>query len=225
MSAKVEFFFDLSSPWTRLAFHNIQPILAETGASVTWRPFLVGGVFNAVNDSVYAGRTQPDAPKNRNVMKWLKEWAALAGVEMNFPTRLHPLKAVTPMRFCCALEERQDDLHRFASASFDAYFRDKRNLDAPDVLVDIADSCGLDGTVLSAAAQSDTVKARLRHNTDEAIERGAFGSPMIFVDDRFTYFGNDQLPLVRQRIAPADRHGPDGLTRSQTPSKEFPCSN
>jgi len=57
--AHLEFFFDLSSPWTRLAFHNIQPILRETNATVTWRPFLVGGVFNAVNPSVYEGRASP----------------------------------------------------------------------------------------------------------------------------------------------------------------------
>ena len=76
--ARLEFFFDLSSPWTRLAFHNIQPILAETGASVTWRPFLVGGVFNAVNPSVYAGRASPNDPKVRHSGAWLKDWARLA---------------------------------------------------------------------------------------------------------------------------------------------------
>ena len=60
--AHLEFFFDLSSPWTRLAFQNIQPILAETGASAAWRPFLVGGVFNAVNPSVYEARKGLSAP-------------------------------------------------------------------------------------------------------------------------------------------------------------------
>jgi 2-hydroxychromene-2-carboxylate isomerase len=46
---QLDFFYDLSSPWTYLAFNNIQPIIKETGAAVRWRPFLVGGVFNAVN--------------------------------------------------------------------------------------------------------------------------------------------------------------------------------
>ena len=49
----IEFFFDCSSPWTYLAFHNIQPLAEELGVG-PWRPILVGGIFNAVNPSVYA---------------------------------------------------------------------------------------------------------------------------------------------------------------------------
>lgn len=200
MTVTLEFFFDLSSPWTRVAFHNVQPIIRETGAQIVWRPFLVGGVFNAVNDAVYAGRANPNSAKNRHTFNWLKEWAQLAGVPMNFPSPHHPLKSVTAMRFCCALEGNQENLFRFASFAFDAYFTDQRNLDDPAVLVAIADECGLPGRDLSEQASSEAAKAALRANTDEAIARGAFGSPMLFVDRKFVYFGNDQLPLVRQRL-------------------------
>ena len=198
--AHLEFFFDLSSPWTRLAFHNIQPILADTGATVTWRPFLVGGVFNAVNPSVYEGRANPDAPKTRHTWKWLKDWARLAGVPMNFPSAHHPVKSVHAMRLCCALEDDQDALVRFAEAAFDAYFAHQRNLDDPAVLAEIATACGLDGAALIRRTGDDDVKAALRASTDEAIARGAFGSPTMFVDTSQIYFGNDQLPLVRQAL-------------------------
>jgi 2-hydroxychromene-2-carboxylate isomerase len=199
--AHLEFFFDLSSPWTRLAFANIQPILAETHATVTWRPFLVGGVFNAVNPSVYEGRANPDSPKLRHSGHWLKAWARLAGVPMNFPSPHHPVKSVHAMRFCCALEDDQDALFRFAGAAFEAYFTDQRNLDDPDVLVAIADACGLPGAALAEQSRTDAAKARLRANTQEAIDRGAFGSPTLIVDGAELYFGNDQLPLVRQALA------------------------
>ena len=202
--AQVEFFFDLSSPWTRLAFHNIRPILAETGAQATWRPFLVGGVFNAVNPAVYASREQPDAPRNRHAWRWLKDWARLAGVPMNFPSPHHPVKSVHAMRFCCALEDDQAALARFAEAAFDAYFREQRNLDDPAELVAIADACGLDGPALARRSQDDDVKQRLRANTQEVIDRGGFGSPSVFVDGAL-YFGNDQLPLVRQALEEARR--------------------
>src|SRR5665647_1071733 len=52
----IEFFFDCSSPWTYLAFHNLQPLAAELKEPIRWRPVLVGGIFNAVNPSVYAMR-------------------------------------------------------------------------------------------------------------------------------------------------------------------------
>jgi 2-hydroxychromene-2-carboxylate isomerase len=203
MAGHVEFFFDLSSPWTRLAFHNVQPILTETGATVRWRPFLVGGVFNAVNPRVYQARERND-PKLAKSFEWLKEWAALADLAMNFPSPHHPVKSVWAMRFCCALEDRPEDLHAFAEAAFEAYYRDQQNLDDPAVLTATADGCGLDGKALAALAQTDPVKDRLRINTQVAIDRGAFGSPTMFVNgpqsEGAMYFGNDQLPLVRRAL-------------------------
>jgi 2-hydroxychromene-2-carboxylate isomerase len=38
----IEFFFDCSSPWTYLAFHNIQPLAKEFGEQISWRPIMVG---------------------------------------------------------------------------------------------------------------------------------------------------------------------------------------
>ena len=198
--ARVEFFFDLSSPWTRLAFANIQPILAETGAAAVWRPFLVGGVFNAVNPAIYEMRADMANPRFRNLWTWLKEWADVAGVAMNFPSPHHPVKSVNAMRMCCALEDRQDDLHRFAAAAFDAYYRDQRNIDDMAELTAIADACQLDGAGLALACATQPVKDRLRSNTQEAVDRGAFGSPTMFINGDHLYFGNDQLPIVRARL-------------------------
>jgi 2-hydroxychromene-2-carboxylate isomerase len=198
---RLEFFFDLSSPWTRLAFHNVQPILRETGAEITWRPFLVGGVFDAVNRSVYASRADPDNPKNRLTFKWLKDWARLAGVPMNFPSPHHPVKSVQAMRFCCALEDDQPALFRFAGAAFEAYFTDSKNLDDVAVLTEAANACGLDGAHLAQRIQDDDIKQRLRANTQEVIDRGGFGSPTMFVNGTDMYFGNDQLPIVRLALS------------------------
>jgi len=72
-----------------------------------------------------------------------------------------------------------------------------RNLDDPAVLVDIANSCGLDGREMARQIQSDAVKRHLRANTEELIDRGGFGSPTMFADRTDMYFGNDQMPIVR----------------------------
>lgn len=202
----VEFYFDLSSPWTRLAFHNIQPIIKENGAEIIWKPFLVGGVFNAVNQDVYAARENPDNRKFVHSFRVLKDWAALAGLPMNFPSEHHPVKSVHAMRVCCALEDDQAALHKFATAAFNAYYGEQRNLDDPAVLIEIANEIGLDGAALAARTQEQQIKDRLRANTEEAIARGAYGSPSIFVPfgkGERMYFGNDQLPLVNWAI----KHG------------------
>ena len=199
----IDFYFDLSSPWTCLAFHNIQPIIRDNGAAITWKPFLVGGVFKAVNQDVYAARENPDNRKFVHSFRVLKDWAALAGLPMNFPSEHHPVKSVHAMRICCALEENQPALHKFATAAFNAYYGEQRNLDDPQVLIAIANEVGLNGPALAEQTQQQAIKDRLRANTEEAIARGAYGSPSIFVpfgDGERMYFGNDQLPLVNWAI-------------------------
>lgn len=197
--AQFEFFYDLSSPWTYVAFNNVQPILKETGAEVTWRPFLVGGVFNAVNPAVYEARSQPMDPKIVHNYRWLHEWACLAELPLTFPTEHHPVKSVLAMRACCALENHQSNLKRFSQAAFDAYFARGENIDDPAVLSAIATSCGLDGDALIAETAEQAIKDQLRANTEEAIARGAYGSPTMLIDESL-YFGNDQLPLVRAAL-------------------------
>ena len=200
MTTKIEFFFDLSSPWTRLAFKNIRSCLDRLDYAITWRPFLVGGVFNAVNQAVYESRKPENAARLKRSFDWLMEWAELADVRMNFPSEHHPLKSIAPMRMCCSLEDEQETLERFAAAAFEAYFGDQRNLDDIAECTAVADSIGLDGAALAEKAVTQEIKDRLRANTEEAIERGAFGSPTIFVAGEHMYFGNDQLPLVRRRV-------------------------
>ena len=195
----LEVFYDLSSPWTYVAINNIQPIIAETQAVVRWRPFLVGGVFNAVNPEVYAARAEPMAPKIVHNYRWLHEWARLAALPLVFPTAHHPVKSVLAMRVCCALEEDPGALLRFSLAAFHAYFADGNNIDEPSVLLNVANGCGLPGQALLAQAATQPVKDQLRANTEEAIARGAYGSPTMFINDQL-YFGNDQLPLVRQAL-------------------------
>ena len=193
---RVEFFYDLSSPWTYLAYHNLGGVLARTGAQVRLRPILVGGVFNAVNPSVYAARDSADNPKFKHSWRVMKDWAALAGIEINFPSAFHPAKSVHAMRMACTLADDQKSLMKFTKAAFESYFGAQENLDDPEVLVAIANRAGLDGEAMHIQSKTDAVKALLRANTDEVIARGGYGSPTIFVDLTNMYFGNDQLPLV-----------------------------
>ncbi len=193
---RTEFFYDLSSPWTYLAFTNLHGVLERTGVDARLRPILVGGVFNAVNQSVYAAREATDSRKLKHSWRVLKDWAALAGVEMNFPSQFHPAKSVNAMRMACTLADDMPALTEFTRAAFQSYFGRQENLDDPEVLVAVANSVGLDGEAMRARSQTDEVKALLRANTEEVIERGGYGSPTIFVDKSRMYFGNDQLPLV-----------------------------
>src|SRR6185437_628430 len=95
----IEFFFDCSSPWTYLAFHNIQPLAKEFGEEIIWRPILVGGIFNSINPSVYATRDNPVPAKLAYQKKDMADWArhqdaadGVSGEQRQGDARLHLLE-------------------------------------------------------------------------------------------------------------------------------------
>ena len=195
----IEFFFDCSSPWTYLAFHNIQPLAAEFGAEIAWRPILVGGIFNTINPSVYEGRAHPVPAKARYSGKDLQDWARVAGLKIKMPPSVFPVNSVKAMRICLVLAP-QAKLVPFARAVFEAYWGDDADISQDGVLTGICGRLGLDAAALLAAQAEPAVKDQLRANTDEVMRRGGFGSPTIFVGGADMYFGNDRLPLVRAAL-------------------------
>ena len=201
MARRLDFYFDCSSPWTYLAFHAVQPMAAELGAEIDWKPILVGGVFNTVNQTVYESRSKPNPLKASYMLKDLADWARLYGLKIVFPPTVFPVNSVKCMRGAfVALDEGK--LVPYATAAFEAYWSHDRDLSKDDVLADIAAKAGLERQRFFSAIESDGCKARLRANTDELIKRGGFGSPTMFVDGSM-FFGNDRLPLVRAALEAA----------------------
>jgi 2-hydroxychromene-2-carboxylate isomerase len=196
---KIECFFDCSSPWTYLAFHNLPATAHDFGAEIAWRPILVGGVFNAINPSVHASRDHPVPAKQAYMKKDLQDWAKEAGLRIIYPPTVFPVNSVKAMRGCLVLEP-EGKLVPFARAVFEAYWGDDLDISRAEVLVGICRQVGVDPEGFLAAVEASEIKARLRANTQELIDRGGFGSPTIFVDGNDMYFGNDRLTLVRAAV-------------------------
>ena len=195
----IEFFFDCSSPWTWLAFRNLQPIARELGVEVQWKPVLVGGIFNAVNPSVYEFRERGVPAKQAYLRKDLADWARLAGIRIRFPPTVFPVNSVKAMRGCLLLEP-EGKLVAFAEAVFHAYWSDDRDISQDAVLAEICAGVGVEPERFFAGIARPDIKDRLRANTEEVIARGGFGSPTMFVGGDDMYFGNDRLGLVREAV-------------------------
>ena len=191
----LEFFFDCSSPWTYLAFHNVVPLAREFKETIAWRPILVGGIFNTINPSVYHSREKPVPAKLRYAQKDLADWARVAGLKIIRPT-IFPVNSVKAMRGCIWLE-REDKLVAFARAAFQAYWSEDQDISNNDVLTELCARVGADQQSFFAGIAQQSIKTKLRENTDELMQRGGFGSPTIYLDRDDMYFGNDRLPLLR----------------------------
>ncbi|NIJ40199.1 2-hydroxychromene-2-carboxylate isomerase [Parvibaculum indicum] len=202
--SRLEFFFDCSSPWTYLAFSRIEEVAECAGAEIEWRPILVGGVFNKVNQDVYDARANPHPVKGRYYAKDLQDWARYCGIEIGKPP-VFPVRAVDAMRGAIVAQD-EGKLVSYARGVFKAYWGDLKDISQPNVLRDICQSVGLAPDVVSRRIKEDDVKNRLRDNTEELIRRGGFGSPTMFVNGDDMYFGNDRLPLVEAALK-ADANG------------------
>lgn len=195
----IEVFFDCSSPFTYLAFHAVQDLSRELDVPVAWKPFLVGGVFNTINPSVYAFRQNPVPAKEAYMRKDLDDWARHYGLRIKMYPSIFPINTVKAMRGCIALEP-EGKLIPFATAVFERYWGDDEDVSSDDVLRSICRQVDVDPEHFFQAIARDDIKAALRRNTEEIVERGGFGSPTMFVDGDDMYFGNDRMPLIRAAV-------------------------
>ena len=198
MPAKVEFFYDYSSPWTYLAFTRIEELCRGRGAELEWRPILVGGIFNTVNPSVYESRERPVPAKARYMAKDLKDWADYYGLTIRFPPSVFPVNSVKSLRGALVALER-GAISRYSRAVFAAYWGGDRDISRDEVLARIVTEVGLDRAEFFDKIQQSSYKDRIRANTDECMRRGGFGSPTLFVGDAM-FFGNDRLVLVEHQL-------------------------
>jgi 2-hydroxychromene-2-carboxylate isomerase len=197
--AELECFFDCSSPWTYFAFESLLRMQDEIGVTIQWRPFLVGGVFNTVNPSVYNSRDAPVPAKAAYSKKDQQDWARYLGLPVLYRPTVFPVNSVKAMRACIVLEP-EGKLVPFARAAFKTYWTDDKDISQVPVLTEIFLALGIDAGNLLAAIDRQPVKDALRANTQEAIDRGSFGSPTIFVGGEDIYFGNDRMPLIKDAV-------------------------
>ena len=197
---KLEFFYDCSSPWTYLAPTRIEDLARRHNANLVWRPILVGGVFNAVNPSVYQTREHPVVPKIRYFKKDMQDWARCYGITLKMPTVGEAaVKVVHTMRGAYVAEEH-GKIAQFSHRAFESYWAEDRDIGSEAVIADIARQVGIDPAEMLEKIKRPEYKEKLRAATQELIDRGGFGSPTIFVDGNM-FFGNDRLPLVEFELS------------------------
>ena len=201
-AVNIEFFFDCSSPWTYIAFRQLQKLAQELQVPVVWRPVLVGGIFNSVNQGIYAAREDPNSAKNRYLLKDVQDSAREAGLVIHFPPTVFPVNSVKAMRACLWTAHdatAQGHYLAFVEGTFAAYFTRDQDISRDEVLAAVCNAATIDASALLTGITHAGIKAQLKANTDEAIERGAFGSPTFFVGNDM-YFGSDRLALVKSAV-------------------------
>ncbi|MCH9674825.1 MAG: 2-hydroxychromene-2-carboxylate isomerase, partial [Gammaproteobacteria bacterium] len=180
------------------AFERIEAFCDKNGAELIWKPFLVGGVFNKVNPSVYMRRENPVPPKDNYYQKDMKDWAKYLGINMIKPS-VFPLNSVKALRGAFVAIE-QGTVSAYSRACFEAYWRDDKDISQEAELKAVAEKAGMDPEAFFARIAEEPIKLKLFETTNEIIERGGFGSPTFFINGDDMFFGNDRLELMQAAL-------------------------
>lgn len=220
---RVEFFFDFGSPTAYLAYTQLPRIAAECGAELVWRPMLLGGVFKATGNA--SPVTVP--AKGRWMNDDIARWARRHGVRFAFNPHF-PINTLTLMRGAVGVQLRDPErFGAYVDAVYRAMWESPRNLGDPQVLAEVLAGAGFDPQAFAALVADPEVKAALVAHTDEAVARGVFGAPTMFVGDRM-FFGQDRLDFVREALLaaspPPGAPRPVAIVAAEAPPRTRPSA-
>ena len=191
----VEFYFDLGSPYSYLAYYRLLQIAEQQEIQVVYKPILLGGVFKATGN-----RSPIEIPvKGAYSILDMQRWAEYYQIPMQMNPHF-PMNTLTLMRILTGVQLLSlEKFEQVLKLLFDAMFGTPQNLNEPTVLAEVLKPSGFSVEDIMSMVQSEVVKQKLITETEQAIQRGIFGAPTFFVGDEM-YWGQDRLHFVEQAL-------------------------
>jgi 2-hydroxychromene-2-carboxylate isomerase len=198
------FNFDISCPFAYLASTRLTPLLTRTHATISYRPVLLGAIYRSTAAPQGAGGSASDVynPTKRAVTgagmnRTLKRYKT----PFKQPAK-HPMKSVNALRLLYCVRDGEER-RRVMEGLFAAYWVTGRDITNDAVLLDVARECGVH---LDATCFADkTARKSLEDETENAIQRGAFGVPGFWIPEaeggkgRF-FWGQDRMHFVEATL-------------------------
>ena len=191
----VEFYFDLGSPYSYLAYYRLLQIAEQQEIQIVYKPILLGGVFKATGN-----RSPIEVPvKGVYSILDMQRWAEYYQIQMQMNPHF-PMNTLTLMRILTGVQLLHlEKFEQVLKLLFDAMFATQQNLNEPTVLAEVLKPSGFSVEDIMSMVQSEVVKQKLITETEQAIQRGIFGAPTFFVGDEM-YWGQDRLHFVEQAL-------------------------
>jgi 2-hydroxychromene-2-carboxylate isomerase len=200
---KVEFHFDFGSPNAYLAELVLPAITQRTGVKFNYVPVLLGGVYKATNnmspgESLRGIRNKPEY----NALE-TRRFIARHNITSFTSNPFFPVNTLMMMRGAVAAQY-ENMFEPYFRAAYHHMWEAPKKMDDLQIFRDAFMASDIDIDRLMARAQQADVKQKLIENTNDAVERGSFGSPTFFVGDEM-FFGKDQLRDVEESIVEQSR--------------------
>lgn len=191
----ITFYFDFSSPYGYLAAERMDEFEARVGVPVVWRPFMIGAAFKQTGQTPLLQQ-----PIRGDYFRHdMERCARLQNTPFRIPEKF-PYAALVPTRAFYWINAQSPGLARkFAKDIYRGYFADGLDMSDPETVFAAATRHSLDPTEMRRAVAAQRWKDHVRKVTEDAIAKGAFGSPFFFYEDE-PFFGNDRLDHLEQWV-------------------------
>jgi len=194
MAHLVEFFFDFASPYAYLGSEMVEAVCKRNGTELRWMPMVLGGVFQA------RGHSAPlDKPWRREYMMGDLQGLSMAHGIPYKPRTQFLFKPILALRATLEIPQgpqRAKAIH----AIYRAVWSQDLDLGDPAVLTKVLSDAGFEGKALVDGTNEPSIKDELKNNTDQAVTRGVFGAPTMFLDGKRMFWGHDRLPLLEHTL-------------------------
>jgi 2-hydroxychromene-2-carboxylate isomerase len=196
MTQSAEFFFDVGSPASYLAWTQLPTLCAQAGANLVYRPMLLGGVFQATGNASPAMVPAKGLYMAHDLARFAQRYGVAFRMNPHFP-----VNTLQWMRGIVGMQLRDPArLETLLNAVFSALWVQGANLNDATVSAATLLDAGFDPAEVHGLVNDTDIKVALKANTEEAVARGVFGAPTVFVDG-VMYFGQDRLDFVREALA------------------------
>lgn len=199
MSKVCQYYFASQSPWTYLGHARLVALAKEHGVQIDLRPFDLGKVFS-ISGGLPLAKRAPQRQAYR--LLELARWAEFLQLPFNVQPKFFPVspdissKLIIASRLALGVEVALELSH----AIMRGLWAEEKNIGDEETLVQIANSCELDGRVLLKSAATASVQAEYDRYTDDASTASVFGSPWYIVDGE-GFWGQDRLDFVARAFA------------------------
>ncbi|MFL6811584.1 MAG: 2-hydroxychromene-2-carboxylate isomerase, partial [Bradyrhizobium canariense] len=194
-----QFLFDVGSPNAYLSHQAIPTIEQRIGVRFEYVPILLGGIFKATNNKSPAETLAGVKNKREFQAVETERFVKRFQVQPYAWNPFFPVNTLNLMRAAIAAQ-LEGVFETYVEAAFHHMWREPKKMDDPEIAAKALASSGLDAQKLFTRAGEPEVKGRLIKNTEEAVARGAFGSPTFFVGSEM-FFGKEQLREVEEMVS------------------------
>lgn len=194
MTKEIDFYFDVGSPTAYLAYKQLLKLAEQYGARINYKAMLLGGVFKATqNSSPILVPSKGQYMVAVDLPRFMKRYDVALNFNPNFP-----INTLSLMRGFYAARE-MGIANEYLQQAFDGMWLKEMNFNDSEALQKLVENIGADLTRFNQLLTSTDIKDQLKTTTEEAVTRGVFGAPTMFIGDEM-FFGQDRLDFIEEYL-------------------------